>query len=324
MSLKDRLAKKALGVNTDDLDSRPGPSDYQPRTAPGQLMGLQAKVANLEKELAAARGAGAGMSQTIPLEQLHEIEGRRRKLTDEQFEELKENLRNNDLITPVTVRPRESGGYEIVSGHNRVAAYRELGRTEIEAVVRSLDEERAVLGAFYANLLQPNLPDYEKYHGFRLIRERRPDLTQEQIAQMAGVSQSLVSKLLAFEDLPADVHTILMSRPDAIGAPAARSLAALAKQGKTQQVIDAVRKVTDEGMDQAAAVAYASKVDAAPAQAKPKVDIKTFKVGKKPLCSYRRTDTVLRVDFKDSSHADAFHKELGELLARYAAGLGKE
>lgn len=306
------------------------------RSAPGQVMEFalqrdqavrraeeaEARMQELESKLQNAQVQGPVL--TVSLDQLHEVEGRRRKLTAEQFDELTENLRSNDLITPITVRSRDAGGYEIVSGHNRVAAYRALGRTEIEAVVRSLDEERAVLGAFYANLLQPSLPDYEKYQGFRLIRERRQDLTQEQIAEMAGVSPALLSRLLAFEGLPTEVHELLSARPEMIGAAAAASLAGFAKQGKAAKVIEAVQKLAAEGIDQSAAVAYVSRAEAGPIPTKPKVDVKTFKVGKTPLCSYRRTDTTLRVDFKSAEHAAAVHEEIEQVLERYAASLKKE
>jgi ParB family chromosome partitioning protein len=314
------LAGKTAGIQPRTVEKT---HERPAKTAPVMLYDATARMhaaeqraEELEARLRDAEKNGASLE--VALADLHEVPGRKRSLTDEQFQELRNNLRNNELVTPITVRPRAQGGYEIISGHNRVRAYRELGRVTIAAVVRDTDAARADINAFYANLLQPTLPDYEKYLGFRLIRGRHPDFSQEQIAEMAGVSQSLLSRLLSFEELPQDVHEILAKHPNSLGATAASNLAALTKQGRTAKVTEAVRKIAEEGLDQTTAVNLAAKDEDRP---KPKaaVEVTTYKVGKAPLCSYRKTDTTLRVDFKSSEHAEAVHGEIQKVLEKYAA-----
>jgi len=136
----------------------------------------------------------------LPLTDLHEVPGRKRHLTIEQLSELKANLANNPLTTPIAVRRREEGGYEIIAGHNRVNAYRELGRTKILSVVFEMTEDEAERSAFYSNLLSPSLPDFEKFMGLR-ARMEHGKLTQEQVAKEAGVTQQSVSLLLSFSGL---------------------------------------------------------------------------------------------------------------------------
>lgn len=321
MSKFKELVGKTAGIQPRSNDKQP---ERPAKTAPVMLYDTTARMHDAEKraEELEARLVLLEKENThrdIPLSQLHEVAGRKRSLTVEQFRELRDNLRNNELVTPITVRPREAGGYEIVSGHNRVLAYRDLGRAAIAAVIQNTEAARADVNAFYANLLQPSLPDYEKYLGFRLIRDRQPEMSQEQISEIAGVSQSLLSRLLSFEDLPPEAHDILSAHPASLGAAAASNLAALTKQGRAAEVVDALRKITEQGMDQATAVSQALRGN--DVRVKPSAEITYYKVGKAALCSYRKAGTTLRVDFKNAEHAQAVHAEIQKVLEQYAARL---
>lgn len=99
MSLTSRQAEKARSITLDDdHGSIPVPARV-PRTAPGQLMDLQGKYATAKDRIKELESLLAqGRSLELPLEELHAVPGRRRKLTDEQFSELVENLRNNPLV----------------------------------------------------------------------------------------------------------------------------------------------------------------------------------------------------------------------------------
>lgn len=303
-SIKNRLATKASTVNADDIDIPASTTPYQARTAPGQLMGLQGRVIALEKELEQARANS--QAQTIPLDQLHEVEGRRRRLTEQQFSELVENLRNNELITPITVRPREEGGFEIVSGNNRVAAYRKIGRAEIDAVVRTLAEDRVIIGAFYANLLQPQLPDYEKYLGFAALLELEPGLTLEQMAEQSGLSVSAIHRLMAFGSLPQAAMEIIDKNPGCIGAAAAAEMAALAKDGKGDRVIKAIERLATTDISQEEAVRLAAtpakQNESAPT---PKPQPIAIKAGKAKYLTIRPTGvpTSFKLEFADENEA---------------------
>lgn len=97
----------------------------------------QARIKELEAQLEERAAL------EVPLDALVEVHGRRRKLTSEQFQELKSNLAQHALATPILVRALAGDRYEIVAGHNRVAAYRELGRSTIRANVASIEEGRS-------------------------------------------------------------------------------------------------------------------------------------------------------------------------------------
>jgi len=325
-TMSERLLERTKGAaerasqNISPLDSI---AAKPPVTMPGQLGAFRLEAQRYKDQIeelqAKLREAEMNAtSQDIPLDQLHEVLGRKRKLTKVQYEELRENLRHNELITPIVVRRREEGGYEIVSGHNRVDVYRELGRTSIAAVVRDTEAVQADIHAFYANLLQPSLPDYEKYLGFCMIKQYQPDISHEAIADMAGLSRSQVTKLMAFAALPPEAHEILREHVDAVGAGAAQDLANLAKAGREKQVVAAIQKMADGTLDQGQAVKFA----AAESQTKPvanKIEPIKIKAGRSTYCEYRRADKVIRLAFKTAEDAEAVEDAIREVLEARAS-----
>lgn len=62
---------------------------------------------------------------------------------DESLKELANSIKENGLYTPLTVRLKENGRYELISGHRRKAAMELLGITETEAYVKELADEEA-------------------------------------------------------------------------------------------------------------------------------------------------------------------------------------
>ena len=74
----------------------------------------------------------------------------------EKLQELAENIRQNGLITPVRLRvsPFDMARYQTLAGHNRIAAAKLLGMTEIDAIVESLDDDTAKLIMLDSNLQQ--------------------------------------------------------------------------------------------------------------------------------------------------------------------------
>jgi ParB family chromosome partitioning protein len=321
MSIYDKLGAKTAGIKARTIEKS---ADKAPKTAPGMFLNAtqridaaEARVEELEAKLKEAEAAG---TREIPLDQLHEVGGRRRRLTAQQYNELRENLRNNPLVTPITVRKRPAGGFEIVSGNNRVSIFRELGHTQIPAALLDSDEEQAEINAFYANLLQPDLPDFEKYLGFKKIVEKHADLTHAQIAAEAGVSRSFVTQLMAFDDLPNDALAILSDRPEVLGANAAQDLAALAKRGRAGQVVLAIAKLAAGEIDQGRAVKEAA-TDSTPKASLVRSEPIRIKSGKVTYCAIQRADKVLRIQFQSAEEAEAVQQAIREVLERRAQEL---
>ncbi|EKS72401.1 chromosome partitioning protein ParB [Burkholderia sp. SJ98] len=312
MGIKDRLvAKSALiaPVVHEEVETTP----RTPKTAPGALMHAMPLLKEKQAEIDAmaaemerlrervAEGAEGGVE--IPISKLVEAPGRRRHMPAQKYAELRENLRRNKLIHPVVVRRTADEKFEIISGHHRADAYREIGRDSIRAVVDDGSEEEANDGAFFANLMQSDLTDFEKYMGFKARAARHPNLTRAAMAEQAGLTEAMVSYIFSFDHLPPDVLSMLAQRPSLLGANAGYALAALAKQGKSEQVIDAVKRLADGAIDQSQAVKLAA-VDPSKKKAVTATPV-TMKIksGKALYCELRRAKNVVRLQFQSDEEA---------------------
>ncbi|HVK93275.1 MAG TPA: ParB N-terminal domain-containing protein [Noviherbaspirillum sp.] len=324
MSMKDRLAAKAAGIGTTPRTS-PAPETVAarpPKTAPGQLMSSLPFLAEKEREIEELRGKLREAEKSapqleLPVAELHEVEGRRRRLTPEQYSELRDNLRTNPLVQAVTVRRRAGGGYEIISGHNRVAIYRELGRERILAIVlQDADDYVTEASALYANLFQSDLSDYEKYLGFKRLL-LLTGKTQKEVAADSGADEKSVSRWLSFGDLPTEALALIESAPDKLGGTAAMALAALAKDGKTASVVEAVKAIVDGQVTQEIGVRLA-KTGKTPPATTVRPEPVTIRSGKSVYCKMLGNKQTLRLDFRTEEERMAVESAIRDVLDRFA------
>jgi len=99
--------------------------------------------------------------QEISLDQLVPFANHPFKLYEGQrFTDMVESVRENGVLTPIIVRPIADGKYEILSGHNRVAAAREAGLESVPAIVREgLNDDEAMFIVTETNLIQRSFND---------------------------------------------------------------------------------------------------------------------------------------------------------------------
>ena len=107
---------------------------------------------------------------------------------EDEMEKMVESIQENGVISPIIVRPKEDGTYEIISGHNRVEACRRAGITQIPSFIREVDDDTAVILMVDSNLRQRDgLSDMEKAKAYELKMEAikrqgaRTDLTSCQV-----------------------------------------------------------------------------------------------------------------------------------------------
>lgn len=235
-----------------------------------------------------------------------------------KYVELRENLRHNALVNPVVVITREDGEWDIWSGHHRWDVFRELGRATVPCVLRKVNSEtEASDGAFFANLMQSDLTDYEKFVGLRKFHAGHPDLTQTEVAERSGLSKQFVSDLYAFERLPAEALSIIESNKSMIGATAVAELAALAADGKAPRVVEAMRLLADKKLDQSQTIKYARTADT-PKTAVAQPETFRVKAGKATWCDVRRVKNVMRIEFKTEAQANAVQEAIRLHLVRLA------
>ena len=132
-----------------------------------------------------------------------------------------ESVSQFGVIVPAIVRPREEGGYEIVSGHRRKHAAELAGLTEIPVIVRDLDDDAATILMVDSNLQRETLLPSERAWAYRMKAEalkhqgERSDLTSSQfgtklrtdakIAEELGISRNQVQRFIRLTYLLPDL-----------------------------------------------------------------------------------------------------------------------
>ena len=119
------------------------------------------------------KGPELPMIDTLPVSELHPFEAHPFHLyTDEKMQELTDSIREHGVLMPVLVRPLDAGGYEIVSGHNRVEAAKRAGLDKVPVTVRELDDDTATILMVDSNLRQrETLLPSEKAWAYRMKME---------------------------------------------------------------------------------------------------------------------------------------------------------
>lgn len=129
----------------------------------------------------------------------------REKLDSEYLVELKESLKNDGQWDPILVRPGHDGKYELISGHNRVQAAKEIGWSEIDATIKDLNNVDAMFLSLKTNLIRQDMTQIEQGKILRDIMNKT-NHSGVHIAKNIGKSQSWVNRRIQLAlDLHADV-----------------------------------------------------------------------------------------------------------------------
>lgn len=129
----------------------------------------------------------------------------RMSFDQETLEELAESIRTLGLIQPITVRRKNDGRYQIISGERRFRACQKVGMDMIPAYIRDTDDQGMLEMAIVENIQRENLDPIEVAMSYqRLIEEC--SLTQEQMAVRVGKKRASVTNYLRLLKLPAKIQ----------------------------------------------------------------------------------------------------------------------
>ena len=90
---------------------------------------------------------------------------------DEDMDQLVESVKERGRITPVTLRPKDDGRYEIVSGHRRVKACEIAGLSVVKADVREMTRDEAIILMVESNLQRSVILPSEKAFSYKMRLE---------------------------------------------------------------------------------------------------------------------------------------------------------
>lgn len=110
--------------------------------------------------------------KNIPLDELHPFKNHPFKiLNNEEMERMIESIRKVGTITPALARPLPDGGYELISGHRRLAACQVLGFETMPVIVREMSDDEAVIAMVDANLQRETILPSEKAFAYKMKLE---------------------------------------------------------------------------------------------------------------------------------------------------------
>ena len=136
---------------------------------------------------------------------------------DEDMQLLVESIKERGLITPITLRKKDDGRYEIVSGHRRTKACEIAGLETVKAEIRELTRDEAIILMVDSNCQRTTILPSEKAKSYKMKLEaikrqgQRNDLTSspmetksrssEMIAQGTGDSRAQVDRYIRLNEL---------------------------------------------------------------------------------------------------------------------------
>ena len=138
----------------------------------------------------------------IPLSEIDEFPDHPFKvLMDEDMEQLVESIKRNGVMTPATVRLKEDGRYELISGHRRKKACELAGLETLKCEVKDLTRDEAIIIMVESNLQRSVILPSEKAFAYKMRLEamdrqgKRNDLTSTPLVSKSRSNEELADKV---------------------------------------------------------------------------------------------------------------------------------
>ena len=108
----------------------------------------------------------------IPIDKISDFKDHPFHVTmDEDMAKLIDSIKENDLLMPALVRPKEDGTYEMISGHRRKFAMSQLGKKEMNVIIRDLDDDQATILMVDSNIQRENIYPSERGYAYKMRLE---------------------------------------------------------------------------------------------------------------------------------------------------------
>ena len=118
---------------------------------------------------------------------------------DEDMDQLVESVKERGVITPITLRQKADGRYEIVSGHRRRKACELAGLATVPAEIKELTRDEAIILMVESNLQRSTILPSEKAFSYKMrleamkLQGQRTDLTSGPAGQKLDSRDELAS-----------------------------------------------------------------------------------------------------------------------------------
>ena len=168
----------------------------------------------------------------IPISQIDEFPDHPFKvLMDEDMEQLVESVKRSGIMTPATVRLKEDGRYELISGHRRKKACELAGLETLKCEVKELTRDEAIIIMVESNLQRSTILPSEKAFAYKMRLEamnrqgQRTDLTcspvgnklqgvksSDELAEKVGESKNQIFRYIRLTELVPEILQMVDER----------------------------------------------------------------------------------------------------------------
>ena len=181
---------------------------------------------------------------------------------EEALQVLADSISRYGVIQPITVRPLDSGFYQIIAGERRWRASRLAGLTEIPVRILEADDRTTAELALVENLQREDLNPIEEAKGYKTLIDEF-GLTQDEAARSVGRSRPAVANALRLLNLCPDVLSLV--EKGSLSAGHARALVPISNP-KTQ--LEAAEEIITKSLSVRKAEALAAKLVRSPVENK--------------------------------------------------------
>ena len=174
--------------------------------------GLDANLGNLDIDTIS--GSQSDVTAAISMVDISDIEANpfqpRKEFDDTALQELAQSIREQGVITPITVRRMPDGKYQLIAGERRLRASQIAGLTQLPAYIRIATDGQMMEMALVENIQRENLNAMEIALSYNALIEEC-QLTHEQLSQRVGKDRSTITNYLRLLNLPAETQLALSS-----------------------------------------------------------------------------------------------------------------
>nr|WP_321315711.1 nucleoid occlusion protein [uncultured Ligilactobacillus sp.] len=135
----------------------------------------------------------------------------RQVFSQQKITELAETIKEHGLLQPIVLREYEENKYEIIAGERRFRAIKYLGWSEVPAIVKTMSDNESASMAVIENLQREELTAIEEAQAYQQLLELNR-LTQAELAEQLGKSQSFIANKLRLLKLSQPVQQALLDR----------------------------------------------------------------------------------------------------------------
>lgn len=165
----------------------------------------------------------------------------RQTFKPESIQELATSIKEQGLMQPIIVRPRQGtvDEYELIAGERRWRAATKAGMNNIPAIVRDITDESSAALALIENMQREDLNAYEQAVAMEELRARH-NYTQQQLADILSKSRAVVANMLRLLKLEEEVKDFMLAGKLDIGH--AKVLLSLEEREQVRAAEEAVRE----------------------------------------------------------------------------------